>query len=69
VSTRESVFDAWQVPTDLGPIVNSPFEDGQPHIAADRQTLLFASTRPGGCGQADLYVTTRTKSKKKGKDD
>jgi hypothetical protein len=63
VSTRESVLDAWGAPTDLGPIVNSPGDDAQPHIAADRQTLLFASTRPGGCGNADLYVTTRTRSK------
>jgi hypothetical protein len=69
VSARQSVSDAWEAPTNLGPIVNSPFEDGQPHIAADRETLLFASNRPGGCGLGDLYVTTRTKSKTKGGND
>jgi len=61
VSTRETVFDAWGTPTNLGPTINSTVDDAQPHIAADRRTLFFASVRPGGCGGADLYMTTRTK--------
>jgi hypothetical protein len=61
VSTRKTVFDAWGTPTNLGPTINSTVDDAQPHIAADRLTLFFASVRPGGCGGADLYMTTRTK--------
>lgn len=61
VSTRETVFDAWETPTNLGPTVNSTVADMQPYIAADRQTLFFSSNRPGGCGALDLYMTTRTK--------
>jgi hypothetical protein len=61
VSTRETVFDAWGTPTNLGPTVNSTVDDAQPHIAADPRTLFFASDRSGGCGGADLYMTTRTK--------
>jgi hypothetical protein len=61
VSTRETVFDAWATPMNLGPTVNSSFADMQPYIAADRQTLFFTSNRPGGCGALDLYMTTRTK--------
>ena len=61
VSTRETVFHAWEIPTNLGPTVNSAFADMQPYMAADRQTLFFTSNRPGGCGALDLYVTTRTK--------
>jgi hypothetical protein len=61
VSTRETVFDAWETPTNLGPTVNSTFADMQPYIAADRKTLFFTSNRPGGCGALDLYMTTRTK--------
>ena len=61
VSTRDTVFDAWEPPTNLGPTVNSGADDGQPHIAADRRTLFFSSDRPGGCGGADLYMTTRIK--------
>ena len=61
VSTRETVFGAWETPTNLGPTINSSFADMQPYIAADRQTLFFTSNRPGGCGALDLYMTTRTK--------
>jgi hypothetical protein len=61
VSTRETVFDAWETPTNLGPTVNSTFADMQPYIAADRQTLFFTSNRSGGCGALDLYMTTRIK--------
>jgi hypothetical protein len=61
VSTKETVFDAWASPTNLGAAVNSSFADMQPSIAADRQTLFFTSNRPGGCGALDLYMTTRIK--------
>ncbi len=61
VSTRDSVIDPWSPPVDLGPAVNSAAGDQHPYIAADRQTLFFASDRPGGFGALDLYVTTREK--------
>ena len=61
VSTRDSVSDPWGSPTNLGPAINTEFEEAQPHIAADRVTLLFTSGRPDGCGSTDLYMTTRTK--------
>jgi hypothetical protein len=61
MATRETVFEAWSSPANLGPPVNSPFGEMQPYIAADRLTLFFASNRPGGCGGFDLYVTTRTR--------
>jgi hypothetical protein len=62
VSTRNTVFDPWSTPANLGPTVNSAFADQQPHIAADRKTLFFASNRDSaGVGPLDLYVTTRTK--------
>lgn len=61
VSTRETVFDAWETPRNLGARVNSTSVDAQPYIAPDRLTLFFMSNRPGGCGGFDLYMTTRTK--------
>ena len=60
-ATRTTVFDAWSTPTNLGPIVNSVVGDVQSYIASDRPTLFFQSTRVGGFGGADLWVTTRTK--------
>ena len=60
-ATRASTMDAWSVPANLGPLVNSASDEFQPAISSDRQTLVFVSNRPGGNGAADLYQTTRTK--------
>ncbi|HKA19295.1 MAG TPA: hypothetical protein VKN18_13480 [Blastocatellia bacterium] len=61
-ATRNTVFDPWSMPINVGALVNSIDLDFDPHIASDRKTLYFASTRtPGGFGGQDLYVTTRTK--------
>ena len=61
VSSRESVLDAWSEPVNLGPTVNSMVGEISPDISSDRETLFFASTRPGSLGLADLYMSTRTK--------
>ena len=65
VSTRETVFDAWSEPVNLGPTVNSTFGEITPDISSDRETLFFTSTRPGTLGLADLYMSTRTKLSEK----
>jgi Tol biopolymer transport system component len=46
--TRESVSDPWPEPVNLGPAVNSAFNETFPSVSADRQTLFFSSNRPGG---------------------
>jgi WD40-like Beta Propeller Repeat len=63
VSTRQTVFDLWSPPTNLGPLVNTAFNEGQPSLSSDRQTLYFYSDRPGGNGGNDLYLTTRIRIK------
>jgi hypothetical protein len=60
-ATRESLFDPWSTPVNLGPVVNSNVDDRQPYLGLDQRTLYFASNRDGGFGQLDLYVITRTK--------
>jgi hypothetical protein len=60
VATRETVFDAWSAPVNLGSPVNSELVDVQPYISSDGETLFFASNRPAG-GPTDLYMSTRTK--------
>src|SRR3990170_1292012 len=62
VSTRRSLSDPWTPPVNLGAHVNSVRNDQQAYIASDRRTLYFASTRPGGMGGLDLYVTTRMRN-------
>jgi hypothetical protein len=60
-SSRDNVSQPWSTPINLGATVNSASDDIQPFIAADPETLIFASNRSGGSGDFDLYVTTRTK--------
>ena len=64
VATRETVFDAWSEPINLGSPLNSELVDVQPYISADRETLFFASNRPSG-GPTDIYMSTRTKGSAK----
>jgi len=60
VSNRQTVFDPWSTPVNLGTVVNTAYVEGQPSLSADRRTLYFYSNRPGGRGGDDLYMTTRT---------
>jgi hypothetical protein len=64
VATRETVFDAWSAPVNLGSPLNSELVDVQPYISSDGKTLFFASNRPSG-GPTDLYMSTRTKRPQK----
>jgi hypothetical protein len=46
-------------PAELIPGVNTAVDDGQPNVGSDGRELFFYSTRAGGVGAADLYVSTR----------
>ena len=46
-------------PTNLGPSVNSSAWEFDPSISADELEIYFNSYRPGGLGQADIWVATR----------
>ena len=46
----------------LGPVVNSPYGDYEPFIAPDGLSLYFSSTRPGGLGNEDIWVSTKQTS-------
>ncbi len=60
VTTRETTEDDWSAPMNIGPSVNSSVFDRNPDFSADGLTLYFVSNRPGGYGDTDFWVTTRT---------
>ena len=66
-ATRAKASDVWSTPVNLGPNVNSAAAETRPSPSWDGTTLYFGSTRPGGEGNADIYVTTRTALKGKGR--
>ena len=49
----------WSTPVNLGPNVNSAASETRPSLSWDGHTLYLGSTRPGGEGMSDIYVTTR----------
>ena len=46
--------------TNLGPTINSTYADARPTMSPDGLLLFFDSSRPGGFGGQDLYMTRRT---------
>jgi len=57
--TRQSVQDPWSAPVHLDAPINTPDVDSQPTLSRDGLTLTFTSTRPGGYGAQDLWMSTR----------
>ncbi|MFO1526540.1 MAG: OmpA family protein [Turneriella sp.] len=51
--------DSWSEPMNLGNEINSAFMEVTPFLAADGKTIYFASNRPGGIGQFDMYMSRR----------
>jgi hypothetical protein len=57
-------FSDWSEPVNLGPVVNSSFNDFHPGASSDGLSLYFTSDRPGrvgpgGAGFEELWVTRR----------
>ncbi len=59
VTRRAARSDPWGEPVNLGLPVNSSSRDCAPSISSDGLSLFFASDRPGGYGNLDLWVMIR----------
>ena len=64
-SVRKSVLEPWSEPKTLGTVVNTAASDNLGAISPDGETLFFTSTRDGGFGSNDIYVTTRAKHRRR----
>ncbi|MBI2924423.1 MAG: PD40 domain-containing protein [Verrucomicrobia bacterium] len=58
-ATRASASDTWRAPVNLGPNVNSDSAETRASLSRDGKRLTFGSTRPGGQGSSDIYVSSR----------
>src|SRR3989442_514022 len=47
-------FGPWAEPVNLGPVVNSPFDDNHPAISKNGLSLYITSNRPGGVNGVNL---------------
>ncbi len=46
---------AWSEPSNLGPSINSSYDETTPFLANDGRTLFFSSNRPESMGGEDIY--------------
>jgi outer membrane protein OmpA-like peptidoglycan-associated protein len=46
---------AWTTPQNLGPAVNSPYDETTPFLSVDGRTLYFSSNRVEGLGGLDVF--------------
>jgi len=59
VAWRSSVTEPFGTAVNLGPEINSPYGDHSAAFSNDGHWMYFASSRPGGCGGYDLYISHR----------
>jgi len=52
----------WQIPENLGPEINTPFDETAPFIAPDNKTLYFTSDGHPGLGGNDIYLARRNEA-------
>src|SRR6478609_2339863 len=57
-------YSEWSAPVNLGPVINSGYEDAQSSVSKNGLSLYFESPRPGGFSApgedgADIYVSQR----------
>jgi outer membrane protein OmpA-like peptidoglycan-associated protein/tetratricopeptide (TPR) repeat protein len=45
----------WAAPRNLGPTINSPYDETTPFLARDGRTLYFSSNHPGSMGGFDVF--------------
>jgi hypothetical protein len=49
----------YQAPVNLGPKLNTEYHEWDTYTAPDESYMIYCSTKPGGLGEDDLYVTFR----------
>jgi outer membrane protein OmpA-like peptidoglycan-associated protein len=54
----------WTEPQNLGTVINTEFWESAPSLSPDKRDLYFASSRPGGYGGRDIWVSHLDKSGK-----
>ena len=57
-TTRASLDDPWADPQNMSAL-NTSAADSLAVLSSDEHVMFFHSTRPGGCGAGDIWMTRR----------
>lgn len=49
----------WSEPVNMGPKINSAYDEESPYITVDNKTMYFASNGPNSIGGFDIFITVR----------
>ena len=55
---------SWTYPVNLGPTINTPYDEQSPFIHTDGQTLYFSSNGWPGLGNKDLFISRKDSANK-----
>ena len=59
-SRNRTGFSDWSAPVNIGPPINTQWDDNVPVLSKDEKTLFFTSNRPGSInGSEDIWVSKR----------
>ena len=50
---------SWSEPLNLGPTINTPYDEDAPFIGSDNKTLYYASNGPESIGGFDIFLSVR----------
>ncbi len=59
ITRRKDRASLWDGPENLGPLINTEYQEWGPTMSPDGLTLMFHSDRPGGQGGFDIWMTKR----------
>ena len=59
VARRAGKDAPWEAPVNLGAAINTAFNERSPELSRDGHFLFFATNRPGGQGDFDIWVAWR----------
>ena len=63
-SRKGKGFSEWSAPVNIGPPINTQWDDNVPVLSKDEKTLYFTSNRPGSInGSEDIWVSQRQNKK------
>ena len=60
--SKKTADGRWGEPVNLGPVINTPLLEDNPHITADGQTLFFASQGHYNIGGFDVFYSKKKRS-------